>query len=94
MTALHIAARRGCTPIVRSLLDAKCDKNAKERDGFTALHHASRCACASDHRRRCRVRPRLHTESRPILRKCLWRKLNSKRICIVTFSLPDAFIKR
>ena len=24
------------------LLDAKCDKNAQDHDGFTALHHAAR----------------------------------------------------
>ena len=44
VTALHIAAiKKGENEdIVKMLLDAKCDKNAQDHDGFTALHHAAR----------------------------------------------------
>ena len=42
VTALHIASRRGYNEIVKILLDAKCDKNAQEHDGFTPLHHSAR----------------------------------------------------
>ena len=44
VTALHIAAfKKGENEdIVKMLLDAKCDKDAQDHDGFTALHHAAR----------------------------------------------------
>ena len=41
-TALHCAAYKGRTKIVRMLLDAGCNKHAFTRDGANALHIAAR----------------------------------------------------
>lgn len=40
-TPLHLAAIRGHTSIVRLLVQAGCDKNCKDFDENTPLHHAS-----------------------------------------------------
>lgn len=41
-TALHEAALRGCTPIVEELLGAGAKKNAKDKNGRTALSYAQK----------------------------------------------------
>ena len=40
-TALHIAAWKGNSDLVKCLVSAKCDPLAKALDGFTALHFAA-----------------------------------------------------
>lgn len=40
-TPLHLAAIRGHTSIVRLLIQSGCDKNTKDFDENTPLHHAS-----------------------------------------------------
>ena len=41
-TALHLAAAKGHTEIVRLLISNKADVNAKTPDGWTALHWAAK----------------------------------------------------
>lgn len=43
MSLLHWACDRGCTDIVRLLLDCNADVNVSDADGQTPLHYA--CAC-------------------------------------------------
>ena len=42
-TALHMAARRGFTPIAKTLLDCGAAIDAKDRKGDTPLQRASNC---------------------------------------------------
>ncbi|CAK9002277.1 unnamed protein product, partial [Durusdinium trenchii] len=43
VTALMLAASRGCTGAMRLLLSCKANANLADRDGWTALTYASRC---------------------------------------------------
>lgn len=41
MQALHLAAGSGAQDVCKTLLDAKADPNARDKEGSTALHSAA-----------------------------------------------------